>query len=278
MTKTWSFDSEETQSYTRVRQDFISKFLDSIKDQVSLQTTIDVGCGVGYFAKFLSERGLRVVAMDGRDENAREGRRRFPHIDFVTRDVEDPSLPQLGTFDLVLCVGLLYHLENPFRAIRNLHALTGKVLVVESMCIPGMEPELALLDEGHDDNQGLNYIAFYPTESCLVKMLYRSGFPFVYRFKELPSDEQFTDTPSRKRSRTFLAAAKSALSSPNLELARERVRCSVSASDPWTTTFSKARSSLLANLSALKGRLSRLVRTPSEMPVSKSSRHNSHPK
>jgi hypothetical protein len=41
--------------------------------------------------------------------------------------VEDLSLRDIGTVDLVLSVGLLYHLENPFRAIRNFHALTGKL-------------------------------------------------------------------------------------------------------------------------------------------------------
>src|SRR5713101_2373991 len=204
LTKTWLFDSEFTQNYTHVRQAFISEFLDAIGGTVPLKSAIDVGCGVGYFSKFLCERGLQVMGVDGRDENAKEGRRRHPEIKFQTKDVEDPSFAEFGLFDLVLCVGLLYHLENPFRAIRNLHALTGKVLIVESMCVPGPEPELLLLEEGKGHDQGLNYVAFYPTEACLVKMLYRAGFPFVYGFDRLPPDVQFRTTVSRKQSRIFL--------------------------------------------------------------------------
>jgi SAM-dependent methyltransferase len=258
MTKTWSFDSELTLSYTRVRQVFISEFLDAIGSSVSLQSAIDVGCGVGYFSKFLHERGLQVLAVDGREENAKEGQRRHPEISFLTRDVEDPALPQIGTFDIVLCVGLLYHLENPFRAIRNLHALTGKVLIVESMCVPGTEPSLALLDEGNQHDQGLNFIAFYPTESCLIKMLYRAGFPFVYSFRKLPPDEQFLDTASRMRSRTFLTASTARLNAPNLSVVKEPTRWASGGSDPWTPD------SFRRKLGSIKRRLSTVVMRPKE--------------
>lgn len=221
MSKTWSFDSEQTQTYTRVRQAIISQFLDAIRGKVKLQSAVDVGCGVGYFSKFLSDRGLDVIAIDGRDENAKEGRRRYPEISFLTRNVEDPALPALGVFDLVLCVGLLYHLENPFRAIRNLHALTGKVLIVESMCAPGSDPSLQLLDEYQEDNQGLTYAAFYPTESCLIKMMFRAGFPFVYGFKTLPDNAAFKDSKTRHKERVLLVATKTSLETANLQLLKE---------------------------------------------------------
>lgn len=268
MTKTWPFDTEFTQNYTRVRQAFISEFLDAIAGSVSLQSAIDVGCGVGYFSKYLSERGFQVVAVDGRDENVKEGQRRNPKITFYVRDVEDPTLPALGVFDLALCVGLLYHLENPFRAIRNLQALTGKVLIIESMCAPGPEPGLLMLDEGQEDDQGLNFIALYPTESCLVKMLYRAGFPFVYRFDRLPRDPQFTTTVSRKRSRTFLAASRIELSVPNLRLAKEPIRWSAGSSDPWTTVFAKVRGASGREVASLKALLTRIFRPSRRMAVS----------
>jgi tRNA (mo5U34)-methyltransferase len=276
VTKTWSFDSELTQSYTRVRQAFISDFLGEIRGHVTLRTAIDVGCGVGYFSKFLCDRGLQVVAVDGRDENAKEGQRRYPEITFLTRDAEAASLPEIGIFDFVLSVGLLYHLENPFRAIRNLHALTGKVLIVESTCVPGPEPELLLLEEEQMHDQGLNYVAFYPTEACLVKMLYRAGFPFVYGFDRLPPDVQFRTTLSRKQSRIFLAASKVELSCRNLVLAKEPTRRTVGSSDPWATTFSRARDFCSGKLYAVRARLARLFDPSRKMTASRSSETDSN--
>lgn len=239
--KKWTFDSDMTRDYTEVRQTFAREFLEAVRQQTELTKALDVGCGVGYFSKFLSDLGFKVVAVDGREENTTEAKRRYPEITFLTKNVEDPSLLEVGSFDFVLSVGLLYHLENPFRAIRNFYALTSKLLLVESMCIPGSDSTLRLLDEGQADNQGLNYVAFYPTESCLVKMLYRAGFPFVYRFEKLPDDVQFTTTFWRKRSRTFLAASKIALKAPNLALAQEPSDTSVQSWNPWATKLARAR-------------------------------------
>lgn len=241
MEKQWQFDNSFTQRYTKVRQDFTGEFLAAVRQQVPLTSAADVGCGVGYFSKFLADMGLRVIAVDGREKNTAEGRRRYPEITFLTRNVEDPSLFDIGVFDFVLCVGLLYHLENPFCAVRNLHSLTGKVLMIEAMCAPGSEPDLHLLDEYEYEDQGLNYVAFYPTEPCLVKMLCRAGFPFVYRFKRLPEDEQFKTTLWRKQSRTFLVASKIELTVSGLDRATEPVRWHTGQSDLWTTRLSRTR-------------------------------------
>jgi SAM-dependent methyltransferase len=239
--KSWSFDSEATREYTKVRQEFARDFLNAIRGQLQLKTALDVGSGIGYFAKFLQEMGFQASAVDGREENTSEGRRRHPEINFLTQNVEDAEFSRIGRFDVVLCMGLLYHLENPFRVIRNLYQLTDKVLLVESMCIPGSEPVMMLLDEVQNENQGLHYVAFYPTESCLVKMLCRAGFPFVYRFDQLPADKQFATSVWRKRSRTFLAASRVQLNAPNLVVADQPEGIVAVDVDPWVTRLSRFR-------------------------------------
>jgi 2-polyprenyl-3-methyl-5-hydroxy-6-metoxy-1,4-benzoquinol methylase len=103
-----------------------------------------VGAGVGFFSQTLLECGLNVCGIEGRAENVSEARKRFPHIPFGQADIQERSTLELGKFDLVLCFGLLYHLENPLLAIRNLHALTGKCLLLESMCIVSIPMPSAL--------------------------------------------------------------------------------------------------------------------------------------
>jgi SAM-dependent methyltransferase len=252
VSREWTFDSEQTRRYTRVRQAFIAEFLSSIRPQAKLESALDVGCGVGYFTKFLADMGFRAMGVDGREENANEARRRHPNLAFAAEDVESSSLANLGKFDLVLCVGLLYHLENPFRAIRNLHALTSKLAIVEAMCAPGRDAEMFLLDEGREHDQGLNFVAFYPTEACLVKMLYCAGFQLVYRFRRYPADDQFSTTPLRFRSRTFLVASTVELSAPNLLLAEKKMRFVVGVPDLWTTPAARFLESCRAKLGPLK--------------------------
>src|SRR5438309_334198 len=120
MEKEWIFDIPWARDFAKTRQAFVREFLQAVRRQTGLSSALDVGCGVGEFSKFLSDLDFRVVGVDGREENAREARRRYPHISFRTENVEELLLADLGIFDLVLCFGLLYHLENPFRAIRKL--------------------------------------------------------------------------------------------------------------------------------------------------------------
>jgi SAM-dependent methyltransferase len=107
-------------------------------------------------------------------------------VDFRVADVEDPSLAALGTFDLVVCFGLLYHLENPLRALRNIHALTGKLMLLESISVEGENPFLFLLDEPAGADQSLRAVSCYPSEGAIIKMAYRAGFPHVYRLSQPP--------------------------------------------------------------------------------------------
>jgi FkbM family methyltransferase len=201
------FDQPHYQPINLARAEAAREVLVDLKDQLHLETAIDVGCGLGHFSEFLRSLGFRVTAVDGRSQNVEEARRRHPDIKFHTVDVESSALLDLGKFDLVFCFGLLYHLENPFRVLRNLHALTSKLLLAESMVYPGSKPQMDLVDEGQTEDQGLLQVAFYPTEACLVKLLYRAGFTNVYRFVRTPKHPHFQNTPSGLRLRTALAAS-----------------------------------------------------------------------
>lgn len=235
MDKVWVFDMPHALRFTEARQVFLRRFLPDLIERLGLESALDVGCGVGYFSSFLRDMGLRVTALDGRRENVEEAKKRFPDIQFHHLNIEESTVRQLGSFDLVLCFGLLYHLENPFAAVRNLHALTNKVMLIESMCIPADGAVLSLRDEGQSQDQGVRFVAFYPSENCLIKMCYKVGFPFVYRFDELPQHEDFRRTFSRRRARTMLTASQVHLDFPFLSLVAEPS----SAADPWATPWAR---------------------------------------
>jgi SAM-dependent methyltransferase len=233
MPREWVFDTPQTTHFTEARQAFLRRLLPGLREGLALRTALDAGCGVGHFSELLREMGFRVVAFDVRPENVEEAQRRFPAIEFRVADAEDSGVQRVGTFDVVLCFGLLYHLENPFRAVRNLHAMTGKLLLIESVCIPDPRPLVMLLEEPTTEDQSVQRIAFYPTESCVVKMCYRAGFPFVYRAGVFPVHDEFRPRLLRKRARMMLAASKvrvdCELLEPVLEPANDR--------DPWATAW-----------------------------------------
>jgi hypothetical protein len=80
-----------------------------------------------------------VVGVDIRPENIRRAELVRDHLGvdsdrlgFLLADVFDPVVATLGPFDVVLCLGLIYHLENPIGALRIAHRLTGGICVVET--------------------------------------------------------------------------------------------------------------------------------------------------
>lgn len=213
------FDTVEALRLNEARKVFLLRCMEAFTVDEQFISALDAGCGLGLFSAALREHGLQVTAFDGRLENVTEARRRHPKLVFEVHDVEDSSLPELGQFDLVLCFGLLYHLENPFRAIRNLASMTGKILLMESVIAPGRVPAALLYEEEPGENQGLNYIAVIPTESSFVKALYLAGFPFVYRCATLPDHRDFRSSVMKRRRRTVLAGSRVRISSSLFRLA-----------------------------------------------------------
>ena len=242
------FDLDNYARLNAAREALLRSTVPELQRSLGLATAADIGCGSGYFSALLGKMGFRVVALDGRPENVAEARRRNPEIDFRVGDVEDDTVRNLGAIDLVLCLGLLYHLENPFRGIRNLYAITGKILLIESVFLPGDDPVLTLRDESPDEDQGLRHVAFYPTEPGLVKMLFRAGFSGVYRFHPLPDHEHFRSTPASRRVRTMLVASRIRLAFPFLTLLSEPS----TPPDPWKTAWGRATEPV--------GRLARFLR------------------
>jgi SAM-dependent methyltransferase len=219
------FDREHTDRFNKRRKEFLERLLPALMKECRIETGLDVGCGIGYFADYLLQLGLAVTAFDARPQNITHAMSRYSGVNFLVHDLEDRSVRDLGRYDLVLCFGLLYHLENPFLAIRNLSALTRNVLIVESIVASTHDPVAWLVDEGEGEDQGLQYIALIPSEKSIVKMLYRAGFSQVYRVTALPDHEDFRDRLFQKRRRTIIVASNLSVDSPLLQLVPEpRVR------------------------------------------------------
>ena len=232
-----AFDQPHYEALNKAREATLRPLLASLEKSADLRTVVDVGCGLGYFSALMTDLGFRVIALDGRPENVDEARRRYREVEFRVADAEDPSVRSLGEFDLVLCLGLLYHLENPFIAIRNLFEMTRKVAILEGMCFPDERPILAIRDEGPTEDQGLRHVALYPSENALIKLLYRAGFLHVYRSTTKPPHPDFRSSSTRKFARTFLVASRVPLSSGLLQLATEPD----TSVDPWAVRGTSAR-------------------------------------
>jgi SAM-dependent methyltransferase len=111
-------------------------------------SVLDLGCNEGWFAHRALEWGAaRVVGLDVREANVRRATLIRDHfgvdaerLRFERANVLELDTQRLGTFDVVLVLGLIYHLENPVGALRTARALTRGTAVVESQLTAHDEP------------------------------------------------------------------------------------------------------------------------------------------
>jgi tRNA (mo5U34)-methyltransferase len=68
-------------------------------------------------------------------------RSRQSHVEPLFGDFMEMDLAALGRFDLVLFLGVLYHLRDPFSALRRVYEVTAGKAVIETACavFPGQE-------------------------------------------------------------------------------------------------------------------------------------------
>jgi tRNA (mo5U34)-methyltransferase len=109
---------------------------------------LDVGCSDGYFSFEMEKRGATVVAIDFVPETytgfSIAKRILGSSVDYRMDNVYNLSPPSYGEFDIVLFMGVLYHLRNPLGgldAIRSVlkeggHLFLGTMMIDEHFLLP----------------------------------------------------------------------------------------------------------------------------------------------
>ena len=111
-----------------------------LPDDMSGLSLADIGASNGYFAFESSKRGARVAAFDFRHkDNSGFGLAQhvngMKHIVHYQANVLDLNPDIHGEYDIVLALGLIYHISDPYRALVNCASMAKQFLFVESYCI-----------------------------------------------------------------------------------------------------------------------------------------------
>ena len=114
------------------------RFASAIPADLRGRTVLDVGCNAGFYSIEMKRRGAsRVVGIDWDERYLRQARFavEMSGVDVELRKMSVYDVASLGErFDVVLFMGVLYHLRHPLLALDLLHAhATRDLLVFQSM-------------------------------------------------------------------------------------------------------------------------------------------------
>lgn len=160
------------------------------------KSVLDIGAWDGFFSFEAERRGAsRVVAMDrwdprqGGDKQvgfsiAREALR--SRVEALQLGVEDLSSARAGEFDVVLFLGVLYHVRDPLGALQRVHSVTRELLIMETEVdmLFTRRPCLAFYPRTELREDPTNWFA--PNRTGLTAILEAAGFHNIKYVWESP--------------------------------------------------------------------------------------------
>jgi tRNA (mo5U34)-methyltransferase len=158
---------------------------------------LDLGCHEGGYAVEFGLHGATVVGVEGRLKNVVKAQfigetLGLQNVRFVHGDVRDISEDTLGRFDVVLCLGILYHLEaaDAVRLLERCHSICDDVTVIRSAI--GLSVNTKTVVDGHDYRGRLyredvraqgasldNPSSILPSRASLLNLLSELGYTSV---------------------------------------------------------------------------------------------------
>jgi tRNA (mo5U34)-methyltransferase len=203
-----------------VTSNFFARFIGRL--DLTGKSVLDIGCNAGFYSIEMKRRGAeRVVAIDF-DADYLNKARFAAAVTGVDLEFSELSVYDVGTlgerFDIVLFLGILYHLRHPLLALDLIHEhVAGDLLVFQSMQrgsteIEPLEEDYAFTEIEVFDRPGFPKLHFIesryagdptnwwaPNRACSEALLRSAGFAvvarpeeevFICRRQELPGGSQ----------------------------------------------------------------------------------------
>jgi SAM-dependent methyltransferase len=160
----------------------INLFMPQPKADRSHMRVVDLGCLEGGYTVQFARMGFDTLGIEAREENVQKcnyvkSNLSLPNLNFVQDDARNIS--KYGKFDITLCYGLLYHLNDPFQFLKTLHSCTSRLLFLSTHYAP--ERDIRYISEP------LNKYLIIPLEKRIKRLDYKKN----YRLSKLTQNEGY---------------------------------------------------------------------------------------
>lgn len=180
------------------------RFAGALPADLRGRTVLDIGCNAGFYAIEMKKRGAdRVVAIDSDSFYLKQARfaAEVNEVEIEFRELSAYDVGALGErFDLVLFMGVFYHLRHPLLALDLVHEHAARDLLLFQSMLRGsaeVEPvasDYDFFEKGAFERPGYPRLHFIehryagdptnwwvPNRACAEAMLRSAGFEILER-------------------------------------------------------------------------------------------------
>lgn len=177
-----------------------------LPDDMSGMRVLDIGCWDGFYSFESERRGAEVVSVDvWRPANFFAAHRALnSQIQFHELSVYEVTKAGLGQFDVVLFLGVLYHLRHPLLALERVCEVTRDLAIIESHIVDNVLATSRPVMEFYEvDELGGQYDNWWgPNTECLMRMARAAGFVSARKLRQddlrgvIRADRQWPELPT----------------------------------------------------------------------------------
>jgi tRNA (mo5U34)-methyltransferase len=147
---------------------------------------LDIGPADGFYTFLMEQRGASVTAIEKEPKKGYAVLRELTgcKTDLVIDNVYNISKQKYGSFDIVMFLGVLYHLRNPLLALDRIREVCTQRLYVESHVeVESMSSEVPMARFYPTEELGEDYTNWWgPNLLCMTRMIEASGFKATHIF------------------------------------------------------------------------------------------------
>ncbi|MDQ3877792.1 MAG: DUF1698 domain-containing protein [Actinomycetota bacterium] len=210
---------------------FFDPLVDLFDGSLAGKRVLDLGCNAGFWSLAAIEAGAEyVLGIDGRQMHVDQANFVFDikdvdrsRYDFVQGNIFEYDFSNHGVFDVVLCLGLMYHISKHVQLLEIIDAVNDDLLLIDTALSLAPGSYMRVHRESTDSPRNtFDYeIVMSPTQQALADMVGQFGYS-VEVLKPRFSDWKGSPEYKFGQRKAFVCAKKSDLRT--LSVPTERIR------------------------------------------------------
>ncbi len=218
------FDERVNHAHQHRKRYFFDPFVEFCGGSLKGRRVLDLGCNAGWWSLLAARAGADfVTGIDGRDMHVDQSefvfqasgieRKRYR---FLKKNIFELDMRELGSFDVVFCLGLMYHISKPVELLENISRVNTDLLLIDTTL---SQKEGALFEIAREDLEEPRHAVDYelvllPTKQAVVECAKQFGYKTaVLKPPASPKEDPIgAENFRRGARRAFVCAKRSDLS------------------------------------------------------------------